>query len=257
MMSGLANLPLPAMKLVVSFLDPESRSSLVLSSKGVKETVTHPSIWTPLWDQYVREREWELNPARLVSLLSLGRFSQVREVRIVSDKEVSAAIWRDLAQVVEDRGKNLVTGISVSAHLGGLSGLCLGRILGANHCVKMSGCEGLTEDHRRFILATAGMEVSKIRHIFLEGIEFGEETVGSYLLRAAVAKTFSFTTDRRCLSSDQQRELEGTEPGSGREEVVPPGGCYLSSCISQHEHEEDIRRRVAQDFQAIWDEVFF
>ena len=256
MMTGLANLPLPAMKLVVSFLDPKSRSSLVLSSKGVRELVTHPSIWVALWDYTVSEREWETNPARLVSLLSLERFSQVREVRIVSDKEVSSAIWKDLAQVVEERGKNLVTGISVSAHLGGLSGLCLGRILGSNHCVKMWGGEGLTDDHRRFILATMGMESSKIRHIFIEGIEFGEEAVGSYLLRAAAAKTFSFTIDRKCLSSEQQRELEGIAPGSGREEVVPPGGCYLLSCITKHEHEEDNRRRVAADFKAIWDGFF-
>ena len=243
------------MKLVVSFLDPKSRSSLELSSKGVRELVTHPTIWVALWDSIVSEREWETNPARLVTL-SLERFSQVREVRLVSDLEVSSAIWRDLAQVVEERGKNLVTGISVSAHLGGLSGLCLGRILGSNHCVKMWGCEGLTDDHRRFILATMGMESSKIRHIFIEGIEFGEEAVGSYLLRAAAAKTFSFTIDRKCLSSEQQRELEGIAPGSGREEVVPPGGCYLLSCITKHEHEEDNRCRVAADFKAIWDGFF-
>ena len=75
-MSGLANLPLPAMMLVVRALDPKSRSSLALTSKGVRDQVTHPSIWGTLWDSIVSEREWETNPTRLVTLLSMERFSQ-------------------------------------------------------------------------------------------------------------------------------------------------------------------------------------
>ena len=253
-MVGLENLPMPALELVMRELNFASMCNLISVSRRMNELGTHPTLWEHIWDNF-GESMWKDDPGRMTSLLGLGRFSEVKRVRIVSDRAVEGTLWEELTEVIVRRGDTRDIGITISANLDGLSSTLLGRLLRACHCVEWGNCEGVSDHHRDMVLSCLGSMTSSIRHVQLKGMGFGDDAGTSYFLRMAASRTWSLKLGVGCCTAEQQADIRAVTPGSGREGPVPASGCNLQDCTQTYMLEVANHNAVAMDFNAFWDEL--
>ena len=160
------DLPLLAMRMIISMLDRKSTLHLSTMNGMLWSLCNSTTIWKRIFETEMNTM-WDRSPDTLIGILNLPRFDKIKIVTIKSDKPRGQMQWSRLITAIGRKGPAIK--IILAANVDGVLGSWLSELLTKVKCIELGPCAFMSKDTKLTIARTIARRSNTI-HVRIDGL---------------------------------------------------------------------------------------